>query len=152
MTSQPMAIKSGNQNTQRAYRKEAERMLLWAVIEREKALSDLTVDDCARYRDWLSLLGRTDSGDWNFRLAAPALTLPLALARFRKTLVSKYNWWSAYPAWSALRPKRWWPRRTASAPTRTRSVATLKSPSRWRIEPPVGTNQCQPGSKYLIWV
>ena len=77
-----LATKSGNQNTQRAYRKEAERMLLWAVIEREKALSDLTVDDCARYRDWLSLLGRTDSGDWNFRLAQSAWIAPRNTQRF----------------------------------------------------------------------
>ena len=57
-------------------------MLLWAVIEREKALSDLTVDDCARYRDWLSLLGRTDSGDWNFRLAQSAWIGPRNTQRF----------------------------------------------------------------------
>jgi len=77
-----LATKSGNLNTQRAYRKEAERMLLWAVIEREKALSDLTVDDCARYRDWLSLLGRTDSGEWNFRLAQSAWIAPRNTQRF----------------------------------------------------------------------
>lgn len=31
--------------TQRAYRKEAERLLLWSVLVRKKALSSLTVDD-----------------------------------------------------------------------------------------------------------
>jgi site-specific recombinase XerD len=63
-----LATKSGNPNTHRAYQKEAERMLLWSVIERGKALSSLMVEDCARYRDWLSLLGRTGEVDWPFRI------------------------------------------------------------------------------------
>lgn len=63
-----LATKSGNPNTHRAYQKEAERILLWSVIERGKALSSLTVEDCARYRDWLSMLGRTGEADWPFRV------------------------------------------------------------------------------------
>ncbi len=63
-----LATKSGNPNTQRAYQKEAERMLLWAVLERGKALSSLSVEDCAAYRDWLSMLGRTEENDWPFRV------------------------------------------------------------------------------------
>ena len=63
-----LATKAGSQNTSRSYRKEAERLLLWAVIERQKALSDLTVEDCAAYRDWLSLLGRTNPEQWPFRI------------------------------------------------------------------------------------
>lgn len=34
--------------TQRTYRKEAERLILWAVVERGKALSSLTTDDAVR--------------------------------------------------------------------------------------------------------
>ncbi|HMZ77049.1 MAG TPA: tyrosine-type recombinase/integrase [Rhodocyclaceae bacterium] len=63
-----LATKSGSSNTERAYRKESERLLLWAVIERQKALSDLTVDDCAAYRDWLSALGRSSPEHWVFRV------------------------------------------------------------------------------------
>lgn len=63
-----LATKSGSSNTERAYRKESERLLLWAVIERQKALSDLTVDDCAAYRDWLSALGRGSPEHWPFRV------------------------------------------------------------------------------------
>jgi integrase len=40
-------------HTQRSYRKEAERLLLWSVIERGKALSSLSVDDCVAYREFL---------------------------------------------------------------------------------------------------
>jgi integrase len=40
--------------THRAYRKEAERFLLWAVIEKEKPLSSLTTPDCAEYRRFLA--------------------------------------------------------------------------------------------------
>jgi site-specific recombinase XerD len=64
-----LATKSGSPNTERAYRKEAERVLLWAVIERQKAMSDLLVEDCTAYRDWLSMLGRTDPEQWPFRIA-----------------------------------------------------------------------------------
>lgn len=64
-----LSAKAGSPHTFRAYRKEAERLLLWAVIERGKALSDLTVEDCAAYRDWLSLLGRTNPEQWPFRIA-----------------------------------------------------------------------------------
>jgi site-specific recombinase XerD len=44
----------GNQHTWRAYRKEAERFLLWSVIERRKALSSLDGSDCVAYRDFLA--------------------------------------------------------------------------------------------------
>ena len=41
-------------HTQRSYRKEAERLLLWAVVERQTALSSLSVEDCAAYRDFIA--------------------------------------------------------------------------------------------------
>jgi len=41
-------------NTQRSYRKEAERFLLWAVIERKKPLSSMTTEDCIAYRAFLA--------------------------------------------------------------------------------------------------
>ncbi|CAN7673756.1 phage integrase family protein [Variovorax paradoxus] len=39
--------------TQRAYRKEAERLVLWAILERGKALSSLTTEDAVAYRAFL---------------------------------------------------------------------------------------------------
>jgi integrase len=39
--------------TLRAYTKELERFLLWAVVLRGKALSDLRVDDCEAYKDFM---------------------------------------------------------------------------------------------------
>jgi site-specific recombinase XerD len=41
-------------HTQRAYRKEAERFLLWAILDRKTPLSSMTVEDCAAYRDFLA--------------------------------------------------------------------------------------------------
>lgn len=41
-------------HTQRSYRKEAERLLLWAILERRKPLSSLTAEDCTAYRDFLA--------------------------------------------------------------------------------------------------
>lgn len=40
-------------NTQRAYRKEAERFLLWAITHKGKALSSMSNEDCIEYRDFL---------------------------------------------------------------------------------------------------
>ncbi|AKM03418.1 MULTISPECIES: phage integrase family protein [Burkholderia cepacia complex] len=39
--------------TQRAYRKEAERLILWAIVERGRALSSLATDDAIAYRTFL---------------------------------------------------------------------------------------------------
>jgi hypothetical protein len=39
--------------TERANRKEAERLILWAVVERGKALSSLTTEDAVAYRSFL---------------------------------------------------------------------------------------------------
>ncbi len=41
-------------HTQRAYRKEAERFLLWAITHQGKALSSMNHEDCVAYRDFLA--------------------------------------------------------------------------------------------------
>ncbi|MEX3639670.1 phage integrase family protein [Paraburkholderia sp. BR14320] len=40
-------------HTARAYRREAERLMLWAIVERQQALSSLTTDDAIAYRAFL---------------------------------------------------------------------------------------------------
>lgn len=52
-------------HTWRAYRKEAERFLLWSVMERRKALSSLDGDDCVAYRDFLASPGPEWTGPRN---------------------------------------------------------------------------------------
>nr|WP_280971511.1 phage integrase family protein [Cupriavidus gilardii]WDE72650.1 hypothetical protein [Cupriavidus gilardii] len=47
-------LKADNPHTHRSRRKEAERLLLWAIIERGKPLSSLTVADAAAYLDFLA--------------------------------------------------------------------------------------------------
>ncbi|WP_374618271.1 phage integrase family protein [Pandoraea sp.] len=39
--------------TQRAYRKEAERLILWAIVERQRPLSSLTMEDAIAYRSFI---------------------------------------------------------------------------------------------------
>ena len=41
-------------HTQRAYRKEAERFLLWALVKKGKAMSSMSNEDCSEYRDFLA--------------------------------------------------------------------------------------------------
>jgi site-specific recombinase XerD len=44
----------GLSSTQRSYRKEGERLLLWAILERGKAMSSLSVEDAIAYRGFLA--------------------------------------------------------------------------------------------------
>ncbi len=53
----PASNRSGQidlSHTQRSYRKEAERFLLWAILERKKALSSMTTEDCIAYRHFIA--------------------------------------------------------------------------------------------------
>ncbi|MDB5795884.1 MAG: integrase family protein [Noviherbaspirillum sp.] len=56
-------------HTRRSYRKEAERLLLWAILEKGKPLSSLTDADCADYRGFLRDLGRAAPAEWAQRFA-----------------------------------------------------------------------------------
>ena len=85
--------------TQRAYRKEAERLILWAIVERDRALSSLTTDDAIAYRGFLrrptprerwvgpsrprhSIEWRPFTGPLSARSAAYALNVLSALFRW----------------------------------------------------------------------
>lgn len=61
--------RASSDHTRHAYRKEAERLVLWACHERGKTLPELNVSDCTSYRDWLCSLGRIADADWHFRIA-----------------------------------------------------------------------------------
>lgn len=58
-------------HTQRAYRKEAERFLLWSIVEARKPISSLTVEDCISYRDFLWNLGHQSPEAWAQRYRIP---------------------------------------------------------------------------------
>ena len=59
-----LQARAGNPNTLRAYRKNAERLLLWCELERRTTLANMTVADCIHYRQWLLTLGRLAPADW----------------------------------------------------------------------------------------
>jgi site-specific recombinase XerD len=46
----------GRDKTHDSYRKELERFLLWCLTERGRAMSDLMVDDCEAFKDFLAAL------------------------------------------------------------------------------------------------
>ena len=64
-----LASFSQKKHTHRAYRKEAERFLLWAVFEKQKPLSSITFADCIDYRDFLSMIGLVKPIAWAKRFA-----------------------------------------------------------------------------------
>ncbi|NOU22237.1 MAG: site-specific integrase [Methyloglobulus sp.] len=65
-----LSLKDGNLKTYQAYKKELERMLLWAVLERGKALSSLNTDDCKAYVHFLKTL---TTADLEWATLAPAI-------------------------------------------------------------------------------
>ena len=58
-------------HTWRSYRTQAERFLLWALLERGKPLSSLLTQDCIAYRDFLWDLGRLPSQNWSVVYTLP---------------------------------------------------------------------------------
>jgi site-specific recombinase XerD len=91
--------------TQRAYRKEAERLILWAIVERQLALSSLTTDDAIAYRAflrrptpharWIGPSCSRDSIEWRpFASALSARSIAYALsvlgALFRWLIAQRY--------------------------------------------------------------
>ena len=91
--------------TQRAYRKEAERLILWAIVERKQALSSLTTDDVIAYRAflrrptpharWIGLPRPRDSIEWRpYARALSARSIAYALsvlgALFRWLIAQRY--------------------------------------------------------------
>jgi len=85
--------------TQRAYRKEAERLILWAIVERGRALSSLTTEDAIAYRAflrhpapqrrWVGTPRPRNSPDW--RPFAGPLT-PRSVAYALSVLGALFRW------------------------------------------------------------
>ena len=48
-----LSLRREDSHTYRAYRREAERFLLWCIFDRKKALSSILTEDCIAYRDFL---------------------------------------------------------------------------------------------------
>lgn len=73
---------AGSPATFRAYRKEGERLVLWAACERGLTLGAMTVDDCMAYRDWLCTLGRVDDAAWPFQVPQASWFSPRYVKRY----------------------------------------------------------------------
>lgn len=58
-----LSLKDDNPKTFQAYKKELERLLLWAILERGKAVSSLNTDDCRAYIRFLKSL-TTSNNQW----------------------------------------------------------------------------------------
>lgn len=92
--------------TQRAYRKEAERLILWAVLERGRALSSLTTEDAIAYRAflrhptpvrrWVGPARPRSAGDWRpftggLAPRSVAYALSVVGAMFRWLIQQRYT-------------------------------------------------------------
>jgi integrase len=75
--------------TQRSYRKEAERLLLWAILERRKALSSLTVEDSMAFALFLQAPPAAWCGPRHRQRWSPLwrpLEGPISVSALRQTL------------------------------------------------------------------
>ncbi|WP_250476035.1 site-specific integrase [Caballeronia sp. GAFFF1] len=87
--------------TLRAYTRELERFLLWAVVLRGKALSDLRVDDCEAYKDFLKSSDPRFVGDrfprhsprWRPFAASTDGSASLSQRYTIRVLRTAFNWW-----------------------------------------------------------
>jgi len=91
--------------TQRAYRKEAERLILWAIADRDRALSSLTTEDAIAYRSflrrppprerWVGPLRARSSSEWRpfsggLSARSTAYALSVRGAMFRWLIEQRY--------------------------------------------------------------
>ncbi|MBR8411862.1 site-specific integrase [Burkholderia cenocepacia] len=91
--------------TRRAYRKEAERLILWAIVERGRALSSLTTEDALAYRAfirrptpherWVGPVRPRGAPDWRpfsgaLSARSAAYTLSVLGALFRWLIEQRY--------------------------------------------------------------
>ncbi|MFM0047512.1 phage integrase family protein [Paraburkholderia sediminicola] len=91
--------------TQRAYRKEAERLILWAIVERGRPLSSLTTEDAVAYRAflrrptprerWVGPVRPRSAADWRpfsggLSARSAAYTLSVLGALFRWLIEQRY--------------------------------------------------------------
>ena len=135
-----LARRVSGSHTWRAYRKEAERFLLWAVLERGKAMSSLTAADCEAYRDFLAAPGPHWTGPRNARrqgeawrpfeaaLAARSAATAVTILRSMCTWLVEQHYLAANP-WekSAVRARG----ATTPAPLRALSTREWDGVQRW---------------------
>ncbi len=79
-----LEAKAKNPHTMRSYRKNAERLLLWCVFERQTTFPEMTAADAIHYRAWLEDLGRKEPEEWaaaGWRMPAEAWIGPRGAKR-----------------------------------------------------------------------
>jgi hypothetical protein len=82
--------RTGKTATHRAYRKEAERLLLWAIVEQGKPLSSLTVEDVNAFKWFLAAPPARWCGPRHHQRWSPLwrpLEGPLSSAALRQSIV-----------------------------------------------------------------
>ncbi len=136
------------QSTQRAYRKEAERLILWTIVERGRALSSLVTEDAIAYRAFLRRPGprvrwvgapqprssptwRPFTGDLSARSAAYALSVLNALYR-----------WLIEQRYALANP---------FAGVKVRGGRPAGRPSSTRLTPSPSTSERSSGSSPMAW-
>ncbi|MCR6481069.1 tyrosine-type recombinase/integrase [Variovorax sp. ZS18.2.2] len=132
-----VALRSQSPQTQRAYRREAERFLLWLLTERGRALSGANADDCKAYMGFLARV----PPEWMRRGAAKRLApgwAPFAAQpgvdsqRYALTVVSALFAWLVDVGYLVANPWRVVNIRLPDDASRPVSTSRAFTPAAWR--------------------
>jgi hypothetical protein len=115
--------------TRRAYRKEAARLILWAIVERGRALSSLATEDAVAYRAflrhpaprqrWIGPARPRNSAEWRpFAGGLSARSTAYALS----VLGALFRWLIEQRTVRVPRRRRWWVKIEGLGAAGTRAV------------------------------
>jgi site-specific recombinase XerD len=134
-----LATKPEGSSTWRAYRKEAERFLLWTTLERGRSLSSLSDEDCSAYLDFLQRVGTSPFAE---RWCAPRGTRRWSLAwrpfegalspascQQAQTILASLFRWLVREGYLRQNP---WPE-TLSVPANNSAPTRGLSPDHWHL-------------------
>ena len=123
--------------TAKAYRKEAERLLLWCLSERAKPLSSMTAEDCADYMAFLAAIPQRWCSRRNTRRLQPGWTpfagpLGLRSRQHAINVVAGLFDWLVQARYLATNPWRLVKRQMGDDPTRNELDSRAFTKSAWQ--------------------
>ena len=117
-------------HTVRSYRTHAERFLLWMIVEKQKALSSATIEDCTDYRNFLTALRDCNSHE-HF------LDMRMNLAEGEEKRKWEWSWTTPLDQWVGLKStprssRAWRPFNGRLSPASQKlSFVVLKTMGEW---------------------
>lgn len=132
-----IAARAGSDATVKSYRREAERLVLWASVERRKPISSMNVDDCLAYMAFLEHLPEHWKAKGNAARLSPGWApfsrqLSVASRRHAIVVVSSLFEWLAAAGYLVGNPWRLVNRRTGDDAAQDLLATRAFTPEAWQ--------------------